>query len=325
MSVDSSRQTFKTCCHLNIALNLIMKTLYILGNGFDLYHRLGTRYSDFHKFVMENDEELEEKLANYFQLELDGNYLWCNFEANLSTYQSNTFFDDHNQIDIFHEKFKPSECFGLEDDINQDVEELVENLREQFRNWISEIDFDDLPINAYQPIVLENNAIFINFNYTDTLEEIYKIPNENILYIHNNANRYEDLIFGHGEPIEDEPAENELDENGDSNRTMFTDAQNSARIPFYDLKKNTEEVIREHKTFFSKIENLETIYILGHSLGKVDWPYFELIASLSPTAVWHISYYLDQERQNHASVATNHLGIPNSRVRMIRLDDLISS
>ena len=39
--------------------------------------------------------------------------------------------------------------------------------------------------------------MFLNFNYTDTLEKVYGIPASNILYIHGNALRGNNLILGH--------------------------------------------------------------------------------------------------------------------------------
>jgi len=54
-------------------------------------------------------------------------------------------------------------------------------------------------------------SLFINFNYTDTLEELYGIPKSNILYLHNNANDYSgDLIFGHAKKEEKDPKGDDL-------------------------------------------------------------------------------------------------------------------
>src|SRR5690606_39278694 len=86
------------------------------------------------------------------------------------------------------------------------------------------------------PIYLDPKALFLNFNYTDTLTELYGISRDRILYIHNNVNdQFGDLIFGHGQEQEDEPEGDEIDENGDSNRTMFTDSERASRHPFYAL------------------------------------------------------------------------------------------
>ena len=41
-----------------------MKTLYIIGNGFDLHHNLPTQYSDFSKYIQEKNVELYNTIEN---------------------------------------------------------------------------------------------------------------------------------------------------------------------------------------------------------------------------------------------------------------------
>ena len=53
----------------------IVNTLYILGNGFDLYHNLKTRYVDFKQFA-----SVLQTLEPFFCLD----ELWCNFEEALA-------------------------------------------------------------------------------------------------------------------------------------------------------------------------------------------------------------------------------------------------
>lgn len=35
-----------------------MRTLLIIGNGFDLYHDLATKYSDYHKWLKVHDKQV---------------------------------------------------------------------------------------------------------------------------------------------------------------------------------------------------------------------------------------------------------------------------
>ena len=39
--------------------------------------------------------------------------------------------------------------------------------------------------------------LYISFNYTDTLERVYGIPDNKILYFHGKASRSDNLIYGH--------------------------------------------------------------------------------------------------------------------------------
>jgi hypothetical protein len=300
-----------------------MKTLYILGNGFDLHHGLKTRYADFHRFVAENHHDLETTLENYFNFQVDPNYLWKNFEGDLCEFNYKGFFVDLNHLDIMDDSFKPSQCFGLEDDITQQSEDLVQDIREAFLNWIESIEYPDkdqvpIPLLQFHP-----GSLFINFNYTDTLEELYRISKDNILYPHNNANDFSgDLIFGHGEKEEKDPKEDELDANGDSNRTMFTHAEDTARAPFYAFQKDTDTVLADHKDFFAGLSETDQVIVLGHSLGKVDWPYFQKIATIAPTAVWSISYHPVEAKLQMKFEAIKMLDPKKPIINMILMEEL---
>ena len=43
----------------------------------------------------------------------------------------------------------------------------------------------------------KEDSFFINFNYTDVLEMLYKIPEERVLHIHGRSSKHEHLIYGH--------------------------------------------------------------------------------------------------------------------------------
>ncbi|GAB2972467.1 bacteriophage abortive infection AbiH family protein [Mucilaginibacter puniceus] len=273
-----------------------MKSLYIIGNGFDLYHGLPSRYADFHQYVSEFAPELLNRLDAYFDFEVDQNYLWRNFEQDLCKFDHEGFMDTYNHIDVTSESFKLSELYGLEDEVTEEADNLVTDIREQFTDWIGTFDFEEIDRSSYIPVNINTGALFINFNYTDTLEELYSIPKERILYIHNNANAYDgEMIFGHSE-VSDHADTPTFDEDGEPTRTMYTDSQNASRAPFYAFQKDTKAVLKQHRLWFADLKDLDEVTILGHSLGKVDWPYLRLIHKLSPKAKWKVSYYGNQER-----------------------------
>jgi hypothetical protein len=45
-----------------------MKTLYIIGNGFDIHHNLDTRYQSFANYLAENNSDVYDLLLNYYGL-----------------------------------------------------------------------------------------------------------------------------------------------------------------------------------------------------------------------------------------------------------------
>lgn len=299
-----------------------MKTLYILGNGFDIYHGLKTRYTDFHQFVSDNYPELETTLENYFNFQVDDNYLWKSFESDLCEFNYKSFFDEINHVDVLVESFERSDCFGLEDDIAQQGEELVKDMRDAFLSWIESVEYPEKVMLESKLIRFQPSSLFINFNYTDTLEELYQIPNDDILYLHNNANDYSgELIFGHAAKKEKVPKEDELDEEGNSNRTMFTDAEDAARFPFYAFQKNTDDIINVNIHYFENLGEIDKVVVLGHSLGEVDWPYFRKIESYGHHLTWQISYYGGfEEEKNQGRIAAEMLS-KTDRIELIRIND----
>ena len=41
----------------------MVKSLYILGNGFDIHHGINSKYSDYHEWLEKNDNGTYEKLC----------------------------------------------------------------------------------------------------------------------------------------------------------------------------------------------------------------------------------------------------------------------
>ncbi|WP_333624545.1 bacteriophage abortive infection AbiH family protein [Sphingobacterium siyangense] len=297
-----------------------MSNLFIIGNGFDLFNGLPTRYSDFHKFVSENHHDLENDIEEYFSFNVDDKYLWKDFENDLATFNYRNLFNSYNHIDVMNESFSPSEAFGLEDDISENVGHLIDKMRSAFTEWIEAVEF---PAKGPNQLQFPEKAYFINFNYTDTLEVLYGISKQNILYIHNNANDLQgDLIFGHGQLKENDPADEELDKDGNSNRTIFTDSENAARYPFYAFMKNSEEILNDNKEYFSNLDGITEITVLGHSLGKPDWIYFKELKEIFHDAIWRISYYDASELSHLQEIAIREIGIKKSNLRMITIQEI---
>lgn len=264
-----------------------MKKLYIIGNGFDLWHNLPTRYSDFYRYSKSFLDDIE----RYYTFDT-GDQPWHNFEDSLGLFEPSSFYDEYNMTDPRSESFKPSDMYGVEDDINENADRMIQSIREQFNEWIIGIDIK----SASKKLNLPIDARYVNFNYTSTLQCIYDIDDKNILHIHGNANKNDDLIFGHDATMEEIP---EVDESGDSNRTIFTDAQNAAKYPFYALKKPIDEVLTTHAEFFSALTDLDEINVIGHSLNHIDLPYFKKIASAARKAKWNIVIYSEQEKAHY--------------------------
>jgi hypothetical protein len=252
-----------------------MTKLYVVGNGFDLWHGLPTGYDQFYAFAKEMLDELEW----FYSLNVNDTGPWCDFENALGCFEWSQFYEFHNHIDVTSDSFKPSLVYGLEDDITEQADHLVEGIRETFRDWIAGIDISV----ANQKLEFPHGANFITFNYTSTLQTVYGISDERVLHIHGRADVFDELVFGHGESMYEEP---ELDERGESNRTMFSDAEGAAKYPFYALQKPVKEVLEKNGYWFDSLANISEIVVIGHSLNKIDLPYFKRLAESMPKAMW---------------------------------------
>jgi hypothetical protein len=295
------------------------KTLYIIGNGFDLYHGMKTKYSDFNEYIIENNIELENFFAEYFNFKTNENYLWTNFESDLSTFNDKLFFDNINELDPMADNFRPSFCFCLEDEITQQSEEYVNNIKGAFSDWITYVQ-EEVISNPMKLLSLDKQAIYLSFNYTDTLIRLYSVEKKNISHIHNDVENYrEDIIFGHNIEPEKIP---EVDENGEGMRTMFTDSENAARNLLYAFIKPVNEIIDKQSAFFENLKNISEIIILGHSINKIDLPYYEKIHSVvDNSTLWRVSFHCAKDKNKYKQTLIS-IGIDENRIEMFKMQEL---
>jgi uncharacterized protein YfcZ (UPF0381/DUF406 family) len=286
-----------------------VKKLYIIGNGFDLHHNLKTSYDYFHSFLKTMNPDLIEFLERYFQFNVDDNYLWSKFEEDLGTFNSNELWEDYSPKFDADDDLQYSSFFGTEDEINEVLERTLDSLRSVFSDWIESIE-----IKSDIKIEVDKKAFYLTFNYTHLLENHYYIPNQNILHIHGELNKNE-LIFGHN--IEPE-IKSEIDDNGDSNRTMIIDSQATAKSMLYNLLKPVGKLIKKNYLVFQSLKSIETVYVLGHSLNEIDHPYFSEIIKNKNIKEWIVSYH-EEEEENLFKSILGKLGVDLNKIKMIRL------
>lgn len=271
-----------------------MNTLYVIGNGFDLWHGLPTSYRHFYEFAQDILDELEE----HYKFNPNGDIPWYDFENALGTFNSNGFYDYYNEIDVQAEDFRPSFVFGLEDELAQETERHVTTIKEAFIEWVDQIDEQ----KAVPLMRFNDGSVFINFNYTSTLQIVYGIEDNKIFHIHGRHATNDDLIFGHNKKIVVVP---EIDENGDSNRTMFSDAEGAAEYPLHAFRKPVYEILKKGNDYFNALNGIATVVVIGHSLNKIDLPYFRRIADSTEGARWKVSYYSIDEKERYIRALMN--------------------
>lgn len=290
--------------------------LFIIGNGFDLHHEIASRYSDFASYLNVTDRATFDIVEEYMVPERD---LWSCLEERLAEV-------DVDQIEEYASNFLVS--YGADDwsdayhhnyeyEIEQICAAISSKLRSHFADWVRQI---VIPRCTISPVrCVDKRSLFLNFNYTSTLQRLYSVPDGSILHIHGSAqDPTTEIILGHG-----------WDRQVSDLRSRFTDEETDVRVAggfqlidelLASTFKPTKEILRRNKSFFDSLRSVTRIYVLGHSLAKVDAPYFnEVLSNVNPNAQWIVSFYCDG---GEAWSAANEIGIPASNLRVEELINL---
>lgn len=163
----------------------VVKKLFIIGNGFDLYHGIPSSYLQFRDFLHDDDFETYKTLENYLGFYDDDQ--WRDFESKLAALNSEDLLDE---MRIFlgnpgSDDWKDSMYHDFQYEVGQVVDHLNGKMRQSFLRWILQLDTRHRSLRLR--LSLPKTEVFLSFNYTDSLEELYKIPFAQILYIHGKA------------------------------------------------------------------------------------------------------------------------------------------
>ena len=156
-----------------------MSRLYVIGNGFDLFHGLATDYKGFLDFLGKRNTELADYLESYFS-----DNLWSSFEEGLGTFDAGALLRDQLGQLPDEENDSSGEMHAMFDAVFWITNTVAVKLPEELNHWVSEI-----PIRQKSGKVfpLDKFAQFFTFNYTRTLQELYGVEDDRILHIHGQA------------------------------------------------------------------------------------------------------------------------------------------
>lgn len=265
------------------------KKLYIIGNGFDIQHGLKSRYWDFKEYLDTKDRKLVDKLEEYFGADA----LWSDFEETLAYLDTEQIIDEcMNYLQSYGaEDWSDAYHHDYQYEVQQRINLITDTLKKQFTEWILQL---RLPKDANENMVVVNKvATFINFNYTNTLERLYKVNPDQIFYIHNKAiDNNSTLILGHSRNPQNTKTLNKLYNDEDTD-VRVAEGNRILDDYFVETYKSTETIIKENIDFFDRFKGLETIYVFGHSLSVVDRPYFEEIIKRidKDKIIWKVSFH----------------------------------
>jgi hypothetical protein len=266
------------------------EVLYILGNGFDLAHGIASRYSDFEKWIMCSGSRKLIDMANiFFSYRRD---FWNDIETALGEYDTDEILDFCKPDEDFDYDHSLRASAQIEDSPEYIFKPVLEDLKENFNAWVISIDISN--ISKQRNLLPESK--YLTFNYTDTLETIYGIPQSNVLHIHGNRLTDTEFVFGHSN-YQDLPEDDFLAVEN-AKRTIVSEMNN-----WY---KATDRIIVRHESFFADLSNIKFIVVQGHSLSEVDMPYFEKVLASAPHAEWLIECFDNTTRGRATDFASKY-------------------
>lgn len=280
------------------------KRLYVIGNGFDIHHKIESGYWDFKKWVQTNRKgsNLVALMDIFFSNDRE---FWGEIENALGEYdeESITSFCEPDNPEDFKYDHPGQWQDGVEGGVPWIFGKAMDDFRIAFDDWVNSIDISGID----QDLFLPNSAKYLTFNYTETLEAAYGIPAGNVLHIHGSrlihGDKYE---IGHGVGRDgNEPLRNE------ELLLPYQNAYSEVIRIMNTWKKDPECHIKNNEAFFQSLKTVQAVIIMGLSYNKIDMPYFKKVASSVPAGCKWCLYYFTNKDCDRAIIAASELGIKN--------------
>ena len=299
------------------------KNLYIIGNGFDLHHGVRCDFEDFMKWLKKNDKSLFTDLTQVYD-DAENNNWWRDFENSLAQLNINYYANKKGNLydpEYIKDGSIEDKTKYASQKVIEEFDKIKESLRPDFQKWLSE---------AYEKRSKEKKiqfpsegSIFLTFNYTKTLEDIYEIDVKRVYHIHGVIYDKDCMEFGHG------LGEDELNDMLKSQELRIGEVWNkklnrmtrlqivtpkhkelaalSSLESIVSLKKDVEGCIEKNQQFFNEILDVERIYVYGFSFSSIDMPYLEkIIRRTKPETHWVISWYSQEDKRRIMDFIIRH-------------------
>lgn len=307
-----------------------MKRLFIIGNGFDLAHGIKSSYEDFRKYLVSKLEIITGKKYKKFDFTdnsiLTNDYIktpendlltilyflsvseyGCSLDIEWKNIETSVGELDYSMFEYLYidesENDKEDRANWINHDMFLPYVDVLTEIPNYFREWIRQINLNNVKVNKHIQNFFDSNTIFLCFNYTNTLEKVYNISRHNICYIHGNVNEKTDIYFGHGNNLTYDDYINSI-----SNINYFSVADEYCMIND-TLRKPVKNIIDNNLDFFISLKNIDQIYSYGFSYGLVDQPYIRKICEyIHQNCEWYINSYPDKETKEEFIKSINNCG-----------------
>lgn len=286
----------------------------VIGNGFDLYHGLKTRYIDFVESTKGKSGLKNNPFIKCFRLMADANDGWIDCEdtirrivelfdnilnergaaKNLMFFTKGLSKESMEIIKIFNRYFISREVsyssmmitdefkngFGefdkkkFFDRLRKDLDDTIKALWHYLKFELNEIEYG----KQSEQIANIKPSHVVNFNYMNTITQLYSIDRRSVFYIHGDLNNEsENMVFG----IPDDEEEN-LD--------FVYFKKYFQRIQKRTGVLDSNDIMCAHMEETGEYLPVHS-YFFGHSLSTTDG---DIIKQLSDMSDKITIYYLDQ-------------------------------
>ncbi|GLB26555.1 hypothetical protein LXJ15735_27960 [Lacrimispora xylanolytica] len=323
--------------------------LFICGNGLDIHIGLKSRYINYREFLEGRGENIVNRLKAFKYCNInEEDMTWNDLESNLKLdYEGyiKEYLDLFNRprnkpgVRDSEEKLRKTSDFGLSDFTNN----IYQFTGELFWQWLVYM-YNKEKIqsikgkydhNTSDLSHLKNNKedLFINFNYTRSLEDVFEIQDKQILHIHGSLEKrgvnitLDDIINADAKmwrKIQFGSIDNNQDDIEDYINGLNISANNNyfnVEELKYDLigfcNKSYKDITYNYSKLkdFIKDKKVDKVIIMGHSMMGVDLKYYEnIIMPILNDSIWEIYYYNDNKE---AIKFINKFSIPKDKVRLI--------
>lgn len=269
-------------CEKRVPIN----TLFLIGNGFDIWEGLNTRYADFEKYYEEHLDEVLSRLnipkkslvdENGNQIAYSDVELFYGSPHNPQKLPHEFWYDFETSLDKIDDQ-EINHFFGR--DGVKNIKICANNaqriLREIFCDWVTSIKITEEK-SKYD---FGENVLFINFNYTDTLLKRFGVRAVNEYHIHGSSADKNSIIVGHSTHPE-LPYES---------LRMFKDKPRFQGLyhieeSLYNSDKHIEDNYMKLRVFCAlhgvRIEDIKKIYVLGLGFGDADLGYIKNLVHMT--------------------------------------------
>lgn len=298
------------------------KRLYIIGNGFDLSHKLPTSFKSDFKGIAEKNEQIPYFWEIYHSQKID---IWSDFENLLAKPNFNELkkiFEGY-EPDYLSDRESDRDAIITQVDLNGNlIPSLYEFAKQAEQKLIKKI---AIPSNIE---LFNTEDLFVNFNYTHTLEKVYGIQADRVFHVHGEVGQ-DNLILGYPEgDFSPEKYQYDVRQKGrgpyrkvDFREHIEDMIENDMMdyytyTAFYNLVNKAESFkkvpqIQSLKNFLIKSE-IDEIVVKGHSC-RIDFPYFKYLNDKFRNARWIFNAF-DEDTKNNIGELVTTSNIKNYKI-----------